>query len=362
MFTWLTDHLPWAADISAPLHELSTSKDWEWTATHENAFKRMKQIIGGSEVLTPLDLRPGAPPIRVVSDASLSGIGGYLCQGDTLETSKPAVYHSRVFNSAQRNYPVHEQELLAVEDLVKSNEHLLIGRPFTVVTDSQAMLSLMKQKHLSPRQWRTVTYLSKFDINFEFVPGKKNVIADLLSRIAERSTYQCDLPELEESDLHLNAMSLQRGKVLLEELAIKKRSPAIPLSHETAPTSPESVSSSSSLPTTPASSDDEAEWPDAMPDAMPEAADRQVTGSENFLTEFSTDFHQTIVDGYKDDSQFSKALVAGVESDIYVLRNGLLYLAMPGAQRLCIPDTKVEGQGKGERKKKSAPDAYGACS
>ena len=153
MFTWLTDHLPWAADISAPLHELSTSKDWEWTATHENAFKRMKQIIGGSEVLTPLDLRPGAPPIRVVSDASLSGIGGYLCQGDTLETSKPAVYHSRVFNSAQRNYPVHEQELLAVEDLVKSNEHLLIGRPFTVVTDSQAMLSLMKQKHLSPRQW-----------------------------------------------------------------------------------------------------------------------------------------------------------------------------------------------------------------
>ena len=88
MFAWLMDHLPWAADISAPLHELSTSKDWEWTATHENAFKRMKQIIGGSEVLTPLDLRPGAPPIQVVSDASLSGIGGYLCQGDTLETSK----------------------------------------------------------------------------------------------------------------------------------------------------------------------------------------------------------------------------------------------------------------------------------
>src|SRR5437762_12119869 len=124
--------------------------------------------------------------------------------------------------------------------------------------------------------------------------------------------------------------------------------PTIPVSHETAPTSPESVSSSSSLPTTPASSDDEAEWPDAMPDAMPEEADRQVMGSENFLTEFSTDFHQTIVDGYKDDSQFSKALVAGVESDIYVLRNGLLYLAMPGAQRLCIPDTKVEG-GRGRK-------------
>lgn len=145
----------------------------------------MKQIVGGSEVLVPLDLTEGADHIRVVSDASLVAMGGYICQGKTFETSRPAVYHSRVFNPAQTNYPVHEQELLALEDTIRSYEHWLIGRPFIAVTDSQAMLSLMKQKHLSPRQWRTVTYLSKFDITFEFVEGKRNVIADLLSRIAE---------------------------------------------------------------------------------------------------------------------------------------------------------------------------------
>ena len=42
--------------------------------------------------------------------------------------------------------------------------------------------------------------------------------------------------------------------------------------------------------------------------------------------------------------------MAGVESGIYVLRNGFLYLAMPGTHSLCIPDTKVEGgRGKGKR-------------
>ena len=184
-FTWLTDHLPWAADIAAPLNTLYHAGKWEWTANHENAFNRMKQIVGGSEVLVPLDLTEGADHIRVVSDASLVAMGGYICQGKTFETSRPAVYHSRVFNPAQTNYPVHEQELLALEDTIRSYEHWLIGRPFIAVTDSQAMLSLMKQKHLSPRQWRTVTYLSKFDITFEFVEGKRNVIADLLSRIAE---------------------------------------------------------------------------------------------------------------------------------------------------------------------------------
>jgi hypothetical protein len=35
---------------------------------------------------------------------------------------------------------------------------------FAAYTDSQAMLSLMKQKHRSPRRWRVVTCLSKFDI------------------------------------------------------------------------------------------------------------------------------------------------------------------------------------------------------
>src|SRR5205814_10361721 len=186
-------------------------------------FNQMKQIVAGSEVLVPLDFGEGAEPIRVVTDASLVGMGGYICQGNTLETSRPAVYHSRVFNPAQTNYPVHEQELLALEDTIRSYEHWLIGRPFIAVTDSQAMLSLMKQKHLSPRQWRTVTYLSKFDITFEFVEGKRNVIADLLSRIAERSTYKHDLPYLEESEAHLAAMQLRKGKTLPEEPLIKRK-------------------------------------------------------------------------------------------------------------------------------------------
>src|SRR5437667_9741623 len=94
-----------------------------------------------------------------------------------------------------------------------------------------------------------------------------------------------------------------------------------------------------------ASSDDEAK---PEPEHQP---DHQISGLDIFLTEFSSNFRQAIVDGYKDNSQFSKALVAGVESGIYVLRNGLLYLAMPGVHRLCIPNTKDE-RGRGKEKGK----------
>ena len=318
MFNWLTEHLPWAAEIAAPLQQLYHSGRWEWTANHENAFRRMKQIVGGSEVLKPLDLGPNGLPIYVVTDASLVGSGGYIAQGKTLETAKPAVYHSRVFNPAQTNYPVHEQELLALEDTIKSYEHWLIGRPFTAVTDSQAMLSLMKQKHLSPRQWRSVTYLSKFDITFKFIEGKKNIIADLLSRIAERSTYKHDLPYLQETDTHLAAIQLRRGKTLLDKPAIKKRMLKV--------------------------------VPETLQD-ISERVDPEESSDIPKLTTFSlSSYQQAILDGYKTDVQFSKALVAGVDSGVYVKdAKGLLYTG-PDRDQLCIPNVKVRGGRDGTKK------------
>jgi hypothetical protein len=296
----------------------------------------MKELIAGAEVLVPLDLRTevignSEKKIFVVSDASLSGGGGYICQGETLETARPAVYHSRVFTPAQTNYPVHEQELLALVDLVKSFEHWLLGRPFTAVTDSQAMLSLMKQKHLSPRQWRAMTYLSKFDMHFEFLPGKKNIIADLLSRIAERSTYQHNLPYLEESDERddsmLGAIQLRRGKVLLEKPVIKKRS-----ERQAVVSTPPQVDLTPSQPA----------------DSRQDGATPPQDGLTVVAFDLST-FRQPIIDGYKEDTQFKKALVEGVESGVYVNRDGLLYTG-PGKNELCIPDVSVNGGRDGGKK------------
>ena len=60
------------------------------------------------------------------------------------------------------------------------------------------------------------------------------------------------------------------------------------------------------------------------------------------MEQFSTQtlpYRQPIIDGYKGDAQFSKALITGMESGIYTKRDGLLYVQ----QRLCIPNIKVRG-------------------
>ena len=61
----------------------------------------------------------------------------------------------------------------ALGDLIKSYEHWLIGGPIIAITDSHAILSLLKQKRLSPRRRRSVFCLSKFDITFEFIEGNR---------------------------------------------------------------------------------------------------------------------------------------------------------------------------------------------
>ena len=184
------------------------------------------------------------------------------------------------------------------------------------------MLSLMKQKHLSPRQWRSVTYLSKFDINFKFIEGKKNIIADLLSRIAERSTYKHDLPYLEESDAHLAAIQLRRGKTLLEKPAIKKRSSKQPPKLA----APETLNTQ-----------DETR---IVEEQSSHEADSETT--PNMIGYSLSDYQSAIVNEYKSDVLFSKALKSGIDSEVYRRDSReLLYTGLE-RDRLCISDIKVK--------------------
>ena len=138
--------------------------------THENALHEMKKLVSSRKVRTINASNSSSnDKVFVFADASLIGCGGMIAAGEILETAKPVLYHSRVFNPAQSNYPTHEQELLAVVDILKTYYHLMAGREFTLLTDSQAMTSIFSQKHLSPRQSRWMLFLSQFPMKIEHI-------------------------------------------------------------------------------------------------------------------------------------------------------------------------------------------------
>lgn len=130
----------------------------------------MKQYVAACapHSRVPLDYGPNHDPIWVMTDACGNGIGGVVAQGPDWRSSKVAAFYSAKMSSAQRNYPVHEQELLAgVETMLRHRDILL------------------DQKDLSGRQARWLEKLAEFDFDVKYVPGVDNVLPDALSRMYE---------------------------------------------------------------------------------------------------------------------------------------------------------------------------------
>lgn len=181
-------HIRDLAEFTAPLHRL-TKKDveFQWTDTEDTAFKEIKKRIAENVALRIPDLEK---PFVVRTDASLSGLGAVLCQADEEGCLVPVAFESRVLTPAEKNYPVHELELLAIVHALRIWRHYLEGVPFTVETDHKGLQSIAKEGYKSRRMARWIEFLQDYDFVIRYVPGSSNVAADALSRLSMAKTLE----------------------------------------------------------------------------------------------------------------------------------------------------------------------------
>ena len=165
--------------IASPLTELlHKSKKFQWTDEQEQAFHTLKVAVSSAPVLIVPDPKLA---YTVLTDASGYAIGAALCQ-DHGNGLQPCAYLSRKMNEHEKNYPVHEQELLAIVHALREWRHYLLGNRFTVITDHRSLQYLATQDKLSARQTRWSEFLQQFDFEIKYRPGKENDVADGLSR------------------------------------------------------------------------------------------------------------------------------------------------------------------------------------
>ena len=84
-------------------------------------------------------------------DSCLTGIAGVVSQGADWKTAVVAAFYSAKLNSAQRNYPVHEIEMLAGVETMLRHKDVLQGVHFTWVTDHKGLIYILNQKSVSGR-------------------------------------------------------------------------------------------------------------------------------------------------------------------------------------------------------------------
>ena len=90
---------------------------------------------------------------------------------------------SRKFNSAERNYPTHEREMMAMVFAFKHWKHYLMGSHTIAYTDSIFLKFLTTLKTPSPRVVLWMADLSLFNYEVHHIHGSTNTAADALSRM-----------------------------------------------------------------------------------------------------------------------------------------------------------------------------------
>ena len=148
-----------------------------WSSLMGSSFHSLKSSL--SRVLC-LTIPNSLDMFTLVTDASGRGIGSVFCvTRDCFDY--PVAFHSRQLNERETKYSASELEGLAVVKAIKHFEIHLFGQKFKVVTDHIALTRLFCSTVLNAKLWRWALFLQQFDITFEYLPGKFNVVADRMS-------------------------------------------------------------------------------------------------------------------------------------------------------------------------------------
>ena len=191
MTNYLTKFVPNMSEKTAPLRMLlKKDAEWCWNHEHDKALGEVKAALTSHPVLQFFNVNED---VNLYTDASKGGLGACLFQAD-----HPVAYASRSLSPAEENYAQIEKELLAVVFACEKFNQYVYGREVVVYSDHKPLETII-DKPLSrapPRLQRMLLKLQKYHVVIKYMPGKKLVVADALSRAYLKDQPDPD-PEME---------------------------------------------------------------------------------------------------------------------------------------------------------------------
>ena len=137
-------------------------------------------------------------------------------------------------NSVEDRYSINELELLGVVCSIEHFKYYLYGKPFTVITDHRALLSIMREnranKSYNSRLTRWVDRLLPFDFTIDHLPGSKMGLVDYISRDPQQKAVNISADDKQFTIAKLNVIKRSAKRFLLNAenyIDIAARNPLI---------------------------------------------------------------------------------------------------------------------------------------
>ena len=174
--------------MARPLNDLKGKKERKQKEEHQQAFNELKDKITSQLVLSLLKREE---KFRVEIDTSEHIIGGVLSQ-EQKGKWRPIAFLLRTIQPVERNYEIHDKELLAiVEALSKWKQYLLDTRePFEIWMDHKNLKYFREPHKLNGQQAKQYLKLQDYDFTLQYILEKTNTKVDILSRKDQVDTWE----------------------------------------------------------------------------------------------------------------------------------------------------------------------------
>lgn len=172
------------ANIAKPLYTAArltpTTKTRSWEPAVLDSFQRVKSALARQTQL----FHPNSKAlIAITMDTTVVAMEAVLEQFED-NAWQPLAFFSRAWKPPQMRYAAYDKELVAIVEAIKYFRYYIEGAKFIVFTDHLPIVRGFKKAAtpLSHMQQRHFAFVSEFTNDIRHLPGKNNLMADLLSR------------------------------------------------------------------------------------------------------------------------------------------------------------------------------------
>ena len=174
--------VPCFSDIARPLMQLTQKNEGiNWSTECDKCFHMLKDYLQEAPILRYPD--PTADYI-LYTDASKYTYAGVLTQSID-RTDHPVAYMSGLFRGSQLNWAALTKEAYGIYMSVKKLSFYLDSVQITLRSGHLPLKKFLEKNTMNAKVTNWAVELESQNINFKFIAGTKNVLADTLSRLTE---------------------------------------------------------------------------------------------------------------------------------------------------------------------------------
>ena len=229
---------PRFADIARPMTNLTKQYvSFEWTLQCQTSFEMLKDALITSPILKYPDPNK---PYTLFTDASKYAWACVLTQehehekdGKVFKINHPITFASGLFKGSQLNWAALTKEAFAIYSSIKKLSYYLEDAEIILRSDDLPLKKFLQKNILNAKVNNWALEISPYKIQFEYIKGIKNTLADTMSRLIQIDPEAKLCPEQVGYEFRYYAFEdMELIKCEVQEIETTQPSDPIPLPQE----------------------------------------------------------------------------------------------------------------------------------